>query len=91
MPHVYRKIDEYAPEDRAARRAVLNARRRRYRANLSDEKRSELRARDAERARRRRAASTPEAKAHTAAVDAERHRRNRQAERLAKRRFTDLF
>lgn len=91
MPHVYRKINEYAPEDREARRAVLTARKRRYRANLSDEKRAELRARDAERARRRRAAATPEAKAHTAAVDADRHRRNRQLERLAKRKYPELF
>lgn len=91
MPHVYRKIAEYAPEDRAARRAVLNARRRRYRANLSDGKRAELRARDAERARRRRAAATAEEKARTADNDAERHRRARQLERLAKRRYPDLF
>lgn len=91
MPHVYRKIDEYPPEERAARRAHLNARKRRNRARQSDELRESIRARDRERARRRRAEATPEAKAHTAAVDADRHRRHRQLERLAKRRHPELF
>jgi hypothetical protein len=76
---------------------VLNARRRRYRANLSDEKRAEIRARDATAARKRRAErrANPETRAADSAANTARKRDQRQRDKrlqsLARRRYPDLF
>lgn len=87
MPHVYRKINEYAPEDREARRALLNERKKRNRARQSPEHRELIRQRDAERKRRARAAETPEQRA----ADRDRKRAARKLEARLRARHPELF
>lgn len=97
MPHVYRKIADYPPEEREARRAHLNRRKRANRARRSPELTAAIRERDAEAARKRRAERRKDPEAHAAALaaDAARKRDQRQRDKrlqaLARRRHPDLF
>lgn len=87
MPHVYRKINEYAPEDRPARRELLNERKKRNRSRQSPEHRELIRQRDAERKRRARAAETPEQRS----ADRDRKRAARKLEARLRARHPELF
>lgn len=97
MPHVRKRIADYPPEQREARREQLNRRKRANRARRSPELAAAIRERDAEAARKRRAArrADPEAYAATRAEDAARKRdqrqRDKRLEALARRRYPDLF
>lgn len=97
MPHVRKRIADYPPEEREARREQLNRWKRANRARRSPEHVAAIRARDAEAARKRRAEQRkdPEAYAAARAADAARKRdqrkRDKRLEALARRRHPDLF
>lgn len=97
MPHVRKRIADYPPEEREARRAHLNRRKRANRARRSPEHVDAVRARDAAAARKRRSERRKDPEAHAAALaaDAARKRdqraRDKRLQALARRRYPDLF